>query len=180
MKRKGHHVHYERMMESFFRDNGMLYLAIDEAKRPKLGDVKWKNFDFLVFRKKGFLMVDVKGKFFPYISGKAKNYWENWMTQDDVTFLLKWEKKFAVKNGKAIFCFPYLLNDPEALGKIQALPAFRKSSFTYTWKGNTYALLALEAEVYKKLMKHRSEKYDAVYVSRELFMKKVKPLAYFL
>jgi hypothetical protein len=52
---------------TFLRAKNISHVAIDEAKRPVTVD---KNFEFLVFAKKVFI-VDVKGKQIPYKRGSG-------------------------------------------------------------------------------------------------------------
>lgn len=47
-KRIGRSQHYERMFESMLRENGVLYIAIDETKKPIYDGKSVKNFDFIV------------------------------------------------------------------------------------------------------------------------------------
>ena len=58
---------YEGALEELMIRNRVTYLAINEGKQP-IGPSKEKikNFDFLVFAENRILLVDVKGKKFPY------------------------------------------------------------------------------------------------------------------
>ena len=42
-KRKGATQHYENLIETILRDNEILYIAVDETKRPLYGGKRIKN-----------------------------------------------------------------------------------------------------------------------------------------
>lgn len=105
VKRKGSYSHYELVFERFLRKNNFLYIAINEAKRPVFNGERVKNFDFIVISKIGkIVLVDVKGKQFPYKSGWRENYWENWISLDDGKFLKMWTKIFG-ENSLGVLAF---------------------------------------------------------------------------
>ena len=84
-KRKGLSQHYENFIENIFRDGQILYIGIDETKRPLYANKTIKNFDFIVSSFKGKYLIDVKGKQFPY--GES-GFWENWISKDDIERLM--------------------------------------------------------------------------------------------
>ncbi|MEM2934634.1 MAG: HYExAFE family protein [Methanocellales archaeon] len=172
-KRKGSHSHYELMFESFLREQQFLYIAINEAKRPIFKGEKVKNFDFIVVSKYGkLILMDIKGKQFPYESKLGKNYWENWVGLDDVKFLKMWAEIF---NTTGIIVFPYLIKYKEDEKSFKDI---------FKFKGNSYGIVAIEVNEYHKNSKPRSKAikgtFNAISISRELFSKLAKPISFFL
>jgi hypothetical protein len=97
-KRKGVRAHYEAVFEKILRDSEIPYIAINEFKRPIISGRPIKNFDFIVYSKKCNYLVDIKGKFFPYEYRKRfPNYWENWLSEDDLAGLNLWAENFLGK-----------------------------------------------------------------------------------
>lgn len=172
-KRKGSYSHYELMFENFLREQQLLYIAINEAKRPIFKGERIKNFDFIVVSKHGkVILIDIKGKQFPYESKLGKNYWENWVGLDDVKFLKMWAEIF---NTIGIIVFPYLI-------KYKEDEKYFKNIFKF--KGTSYGIVAIEVGEYHKNSKPRSKSgegtFNAISVSRELFSKLIKPISFFL
>jgi hypothetical protein len=165
-KRKGSTQHYERCFEQILRENGILYLAIDESKRPKYENKTIKNFDFIVSSFNGKYLVDIKGKSFPYREG---GFWENWIKIDDVSGLKLWSSHFNA------FCpllvYPYHIK--KKIYKDQFKDIFR-------YKGNTYGIVAIELSKYYINAKARSKGWGAIYISRNNFKELVKPISYFI
>ena len=57
---------YEAAFETFLKEQGLCYVAVDETRRAVLGDVPVKNLDFIVLAPTGAkLLIDVKGRQFP-------------------------------------------------------------------------------------------------------------------
>lgn len=174
-KRKGKYSHYELMFENYLRKNNLLYIAINEAKRPLYKGERIKNFDFIVISKNGsIVLIDIKGKQFPYTSKYGDNYWENWVRLDDGKYLRMWGGIFR-KGTKAILVFPYLIKRKEDLNQ------FRD---TFSFGRKQYGLVAIEIEKYLDNSKSRSKSgegtFNAISVSRSLFPSLVKPLSYYL
>lgn len=172
-KRKGLYSHYELMFENFLREQQFLYIAINEGKRPIFKDERVKNFDFIaVSKSRKLILMDIKGKQFPYESKLGKNYWENWVGLDDVKFLRMWAEIF---NTIGIIVFPYLI-------KYKGDERLFRDIFKF--KGNSYGIVAIEVDDYHKNSKPRSRSgegtFNAISVSRELFSKLVKPISFFL
>lgn len=168
-KRKGTHAHYELMFEDFLRKNNLLYIAINEVKRPIFKGEKVKNFDFIVVTRKGkFLLIDIKGKQFP--CGSKNNFWENWITEDDAKFLKMWSNKFGRK-ATGIIVYAYnLLNKSNQ----------KQFKDTFVYKKNVYGLVAVDVKTYIKNSKPRSSAFKAIYISRGKFPKLIKSISHFL
>ena len=172
-KRKGSYSHYELMFENFLREHQFLYIAVNEDKRPIFNGEKIKNFDFIVVSKSGkLILIDVKGKQFPYVSKLGKNYWENWVGLDDVKFLEMWAKIF---NTIGIIVFPYLIRYKDDKKLFKDISEFR---------GNSYGIVAIEVNEYHKNSKPRSKHgegtFNAISISREKMPKLVKPISFYL
>lgn len=174
-KRKGSYSHYELMFEDFLRKNNFLYIAINEARRPIFNEEKVKNFDFIVISKsKKLVLIDIKGKQFPYESKLGKNYWENWIGIDDGKFLKMWSKIFGDK-AIGIIVFTY---------KIKYKEDGKHFKDIYTFKKDKYGLVAIEINEYLKNSKPRSKSgegtFNAISISRKNLPKRVRPISYFL
>ena len=71
-------VHYERAVEDFLQCKSVPYLRVDQIKRSAFAGVKHKSLDLLVYPEQGEnILVDVKGRKWPYRSRRTKRYWEN-------------------------------------------------------------------------------------------------------
>lgn len=111
-KRKGKYANYEKIFEDFLRRKKILYIAINEFKRPLFKNKKVKNFDFIINTKRGTFLLEVKGKQFPYVSSSGKNYWENWIVKDDILGLSIWSKKLKLP---AFIVYVYFIKEKEEL-----------------------------------------------------------------
>ena len=88
--------HYERAMEDFLRRQSIPYLRVDEAKRSAFSGTKLKSFDLVVYPEHEYnILVDVKGRKWPYLSRGGKRYWENWVTREDLEDLTRWQGVFG-------------------------------------------------------------------------------------
>lgn len=164
-------IHYEAAFEDYLRKKEIPYIAINEAKRPIVEGKPIKNFDFIVYSNKGEnLLVDIKGKYFPYESWLGKNYWENWIGKDDLEGLRFWQDKFG-KGFKSVIVYPYY---------IKHLDDCSKFSVIHNYKRVNYGLVAITLDDYAQNCKPRSASWDAICVSREIFPRLVKPLTDFI
>jgi len=166
-KRTGLHQHYENMFETQLRTRGILYLAIDERKRPVYDGTSVKNFDFIVSSFNGKFLIDIKGKQFSY--GIHRSGWENWIRPDDISGLKLWANHFNAFTP--VLVYTYLLSD-----------ASFTSQFTdiYKYAGSLYGIVGIELATYFVNAKPRSRSWDAIYVSRRRFPQLVKPISYFI
>ena len=165
-KRIGRSQHYERMFEAMLRDNGVLYIAIDETKKPIYEGKAVKNFDFIVSSFNGKFLVDIKGKQFPY--GK-NGFWENWIKTDDISGLKLWAAHFNA--FIPLLVYPYLVMDK----------SFENQFLDkYHFGGNMYGVVAIELSTYYVNAKPRSPKWEAISISRNSFKNLVKPVSYYI
>jgi hypothetical protein len=141
---------------------------VDETRRVIFSGARIKSFDFLVYPPSGHnLIVDVKGRKFPYDSGGSRRYWENWVSRADLDGLAEWERAFG-KGYRAVLIFTYLLGGPE-----QRWP----EGPAHPFRGQQYAFLSVAAKQYAEHVRTRSGKWNTVSVPAEVFRKLVQPLA---
>ena len=165
-KRKGAGQHYEKLFENELRESGVLYLAIDETKRPIYETTTIKNFDFIVSSFNGKFLIDIKGKKFPY--GRS-SFWENWIKTDDITGLKLWATHFNA--FIPLLVYPYLLMDKSYE---------REFTDIFEFKRHTYGVVAIELSMYYVNAKPRSPKWDAISVPKEKFKTITKPISFFI
>jgi hypothetical protein len=163
---------YETAFEAFLREQGLCYVAVDEARRAVLGDVPVKNLDFIVLGPTGArLLVDVKGRQFPGgPADKPRYVWESWATRDDVDGLTHWQGLFGA-DYRPLFVFMY-----------HVLPTVTLPSETLdVWhhKEETYLLRAVTLEEYRQNMRVRSPKWGTVGLTKGMFEKIVRPFRYY-
>ena len=85
-------VHYEAAFEDFVRSRGWPYVAVNEHRKAIFNGRRIKSFDFLVYRPESDpWLVEVKGRKFPYDYSGGVRYWENWVTQEDLDDLARWQ-----------------------------------------------------------------------------------------
>ncbi len=164
--------HYERAFEAYLQEQGLCYVAVDETRRPWLGDSPVKSLDFIVFGAGGArLVVDVKGRRFPAgPAGRQRRVWESWSTRDDVEGLGRW----AALSGpgyRGLLVFAYHLL-PEV-----ALP--EETEDVWVFSGRRYLLRGVDAEDYEKSMRVRSPSWGTVALPRAAFRALVRPLHHF-
>lgn len=165
-KRKGSHAHYEVMFEDFLRENKILYIAVDEKRRPLTDEGPIKNFDFIVSSFNGKYLVDVKGKDF------SSRPWDNWVHDSDLTGLKVWGNHFNA--FVPLLVIPYLITNPKDVDILKNRSDIRK------FKRQTYGIVAVSLADYYSHAKTRSKKFTAIYVGKEDFLKICKPLSHFI
>lgn len=80
--------HYERAVADFLGTESVPYLRVDEARRSAFAGAKLKSFDLVVYPERGTnILVDVKGRKWPYLNRSGRRYWENWVTAEDLESL---------------------------------------------------------------------------------------------
>jgi hypothetical protein len=161
------HNHYEAAFEDFLRSRGVAYLPVDEQKKAIFAGARIKSFDFVVHAPGGSpWLVDVKGRKFPYIGSHGSRYWENWVTQDDLTGLRHWQEAFG-QRFEPVLVFVYWL-----LGGTGREP----SSDIHAYRNRYYAFLAVNATEYADHARMRSPKWQTLSLSTRLFRKIAHPL----
>ena len=164
-------VIYEAAFEDYLRSAGIPYVAVDEAKKALFAGVRLKSFDFVVYSKGGpNLLVDVKGRRFPYVGRGRRRYWENWVTRDDLDSLGQWEDVFGTGfTGLVVFC--YHLAAPEEAVKFDNLHLFR---------GEYFGMVGVYRSRYREACRTRSRGWGTVYVRAAAFRKIARPVTAFL
>ena len=159
--------HYERAVEDFLRCRSVPYLRVDQIKRSAFAGVKLKSFDLLVYPEQGAnILVDVKGRKWPYQSRGGKRYWENWVTAEDLEGLAKWEEVFGI-GFRAAFVFCYWLTETDNL-PVQ--------SGVHVFDGEKYGFLLVWLSDYTDNMRVRSPRWRTVSVGSGRFRQLAKPL----
>ena len=158
------HILYERVFEDFLRTAGVPYVAVDEAKRALVGDIDIKSADFIVHAPTGDnLIVDVKGKHFPYEHEGRRTYWESWVHVEDLEGLAAWEALFG-ENFQALIVFVYWVKniaDPHVDGDL--------FSTLHRYRDRDYALMAIDCTAYCRRFRSRSRRWKAVDMARADF-----------
>ena len=153
-------VRYEAAFEDFLRTRGVPYVAVDEAKKALFADAALKSFDFVVYSADGpNLLVDVKGRKFPTVSGKQRRYWENWVERGDLHDLARWQEVFG-RDFQAMLVFAYRLGDPGEADKFTDVHLFRQEF---------YAFVAVPADAYARHARLRSPAWQTVTMPARLF-----------
>jgi hypothetical protein len=160
-------VIYEASFEDYLRTTGVPYVAVDEAKKAVFSGVHLKSFDFVVYGRGGpNLLVDVKGRRFPYRGGRR---WENWTTREDLDSLARWEEVFGSGfAGLLVFC--YHLVQPDAAAGFKVVHRFR---------GEAFGMVGVYRQVYADACRTRSRSWDTVAVPTADFRRMVRPIAAF-
>jgi hypothetical protein len=157
--------HYEQAFEHFLRANRVPYVAVDEARKTLLPAHdpldSIKSFDFVVYTAERNLLVDVKGRMFGGRSGSSmcNRRFENWVTEEDVEGLTRWQELFG-DAFQAVFVFIYCLRQqpPDAL--------FEE---VFTFGDRWYVLREAPLGAYRRAMVVRSRKWRTVHVPAEAF-----------
>ena len=162
---------YEAAFEVFLREQGLCYVAVDEARRAVLGDVPVKNLDFIVLGPTGArLLVDVKGRQFPGGPAERPRYvWESWATQEDVNGLTHWQALFGL-DYLPLFVFMY-----------RVLPTVTLDETPDVWryKDEVYLFRAVALDDYRKNMHVRSPKWGTVGLPKGKFEEIARPFRWF-
>lgn len=159
--------HYERAVVDFLHSRSVPYLRVDEAKRSVFGGTKFKSFDLVVYPEcDGNILVDIKGRKWPYLGGGGKRYWENWVTAEDLEGLRHWETVFG-QGFRAAFLFCYWLTEPENVPDQAGI---------YVSGGQKYGFLLVWLSDYMHNMRRRSRRWRTVSVGTARFRELARPL----
>lgn len=160
--------HYDLAFEHYLRAKTIPYVAVDEARKAIHGPLTLKNFDFVVYgAASGNYLIDVKGR---KHAGRSDRHLDNWVTQEDVADMLRWQELFG-SGFTAAFVFLYWCQSqpPDAL--------FQE---IFTFQDRWYALLAVTVRDYQEHLKPRSPRWGTVYCPAESFAKMARPLMTFM
>jgi hypothetical protein len=186
--------HYERAFEEYLRSRRIPYVSVDEARKALLpsGPVSTgtedgpdapgalKSFDFVIYGQDGNLLIDIKGRRVAArgrmnasghggvrVTPATRSRLESWVTQDDVSSLVRWQSLFG-HGFQAAFVFVYwcVEQPPDAL--------FQE---VFEYRGRWYALRAVTLAAYQKVMKPRSLRWRTVDVPSALFEQVSQPFA---
>jgi hypothetical protein len=162
------HIHYEAAFEDYLRSRGIPYVPVDETRKAIFSGARIKSFDFLIYPPgdKPWI-VDVKGRKFPYITEtKAKRYWENWVTDEDLESLTEWSAVFK-EEFEARFVFAYLLSGP---------PDRWPSVPPHGYLDDSYAFISVNLPDYAKHCRRRSGRWNTVSVPLARFREILGPI----
>lgn len=160
--------HYDLAFEHYLRAKQIPYVAVDEAKKALHGAASLKSFDFVVYAASGpNLLIDVKGR---KHSGRSHKSFDNWVTQQDVGDLERWEEVFG-QGFKSALVFLYWCETqpPDAL--------FQE---IFCFNDRWYAVLAVPIAEYRLHMKVRSPRWNTVQVPAAEFARMARPLSQLL
>jgi len=164
--------HYEAAFEAYLQWHRLCYVAVDETRRSRLGDLRVKNLDFIVHGTGGLgLLVDIKGRRYPGgPPGKPRRVWESWATLDDVDGLARWEQIFG-QGYCGLFVFAYRLAadvaPPQDLGDL------------WEFRGQRFLLRAVTVDDYRDRQRVRSPRWNTVALSSVDFQATARPFRYF-
>ncbi|HNQ21964.1 MAG TPA: HYExAFE family protein [Phycisphaerae bacterium] len=160
------HHHYEAAFEDFLRASGWPYIPVNEGRQAIFAGHRVKSFDFLVYPPgNSAWLVDVKGRKFPYRTGRNRRYWENWVTSADLESLRRWETVFGT-GFQAVLIFAYLLTEDNARLPVSRLHPFRDRQ---------YAFLRVGASEYAAHARVRSSRWGTLSVPGASFRSLLRP-----
>jgi hypothetical protein len=163
---------YEAAFESYLKNQGLCYIAVDETRRACLGETPIKNLDFIVLGATGArLLIDVKGRQFPGGPAEKPRYvWENWSTQEDIDGLGNWQRLFGPEY-LALFVFLYNILPTVALPD--------DTPDVWQFRDATYLLRSIPLSDYQQHLKVRSPKWGTVGLAGADFRRLVRPFRYY-
>ena len=176
--------HYESAFAQFLQSQAIPYLPTQETKRSFAGEQEYgslKNIDFLVMNRgaceslispresqrleSSSWLIDVKGRRFP--SGTAHpQYWRNWVSEDDLLSLSRWETIFGA-GFQGLIVFAY-----DVVG--ERSPVDRSRLFEF--QNRLYAFLGIPLSVYYRECKPLSPQWRTVAMPNAKFRQEVIPL----
>jgi len=160
---------YEAACRAYLRSRRVAHLAVDERRRTLAASESLKNLDFIVASggDSGWL-VDVKGRRFP--SGRRKQFWKNWSTEDDLVSLSRWEQVFG-GGFRGLFVFAYNIWGEWS-------PVDEQELFQYG--GQRYAFIAIRLGDYVAHARQISPRWRTVAMPTVMFRRLARPLTEFL
>ena len=168
-------VHYEKAFEDYLRQERIPYIAVDEAKRSLLPEVDVKNADFIVHAGAGRnLIVDIKGKHFPYSHQGQRTYWESWVHKEDLEGLAIWQDLLG-EGFEALLVYAYWLRnvgDPHVEGEL--------FSTLHRYGNRDYAFVAASMTDFASLQRVRSRSWQAVDLARRDLFEVLRPFGAFV
>jgi hypothetical protein len=160
---KNYHLnHYERAAGNWLRDNGINFLAVDEAKRAAFGGAKIKSFDYLIsLADDEKVVAEVKGRKFKADSVRKLSAFQCWVTEDDIKGLDSWQQVFG-EDYSAAFVFAYVLDNVDV--ELDGINA-------YEYEGRRYLFFLIMLKDYFQNMRTRSAKWKTVTLASKVFGK---------
>ena len=152
--------HYEASFEAYLRRHRLCYIAVDESRRPILGESPVKSLDFIVFGENH--VASGGGRERPRFPagrpGKQRRVWECWSTREDIDGLRRWVDLWgAGYQGLLVFSYHIL--------PCVELPADTED--LWTWRSRRY-LLRGGGQRLERHMRVRSPKWGTVTLPRRL------------
>jgi hypothetical protein len=152
--------HYEKAFESWLKDNGIQYLAVDQQKRAAFSRSKIKSFDFLFYAPdSNAYIAEIKGRKFTSKTFAAFGSLPNWITVDDVKGLESWVEIFG-KKYQGLFIFVYNLENID-------VDADGREIFEY--RDGRYVFMAVTLDDYQRGKTVRSKKWKTIHLSAEYY-----------
>jgi hypothetical protein len=164
--------HYEAAFEAYLQSEGLCHVAVDETRRPPLGDAPVKSLDFIVFGDHGArLVVDVKGRRFPAgPPSRPRRVWECWSTREDIDGLVRWAE-VSGDDYRGLLVFAYHLGKDVRLAD--------DTPDLWPWRGRRYLFRAVDVDDYREHMVTRSPRWQTVTLPLATYRSLVRPLGYF-
>jgi len=163
--------HYDVAFRAYLRELRIPHVAVDESRRALMRDQSLKSVDFIVSPPGAkSMLVDVKGRRFPSGREGKGNQWENWVTEDDIESLLKWQEIFG-EGFRSALIFVYDLVEPRYAAQFPE---------TFLFRERRYACCGVWADEYRNEMRERSASWGTVTLPRRAFHELRQPLSQLL
>lgn len=151
--------HYELAFEHYIRERRVPYVAVHEARKALLpagsaDGSSLKSFDFVLYGSGRNLLTEIKGR---RLSEAGRL--ESWATQDDVDALVSWERLFGPGFAGALVFVYWCRGQPPA----------PLTEDVFEHKGRWYAVRAILARDYARIMKPRSPRWRTVHLPKAGF-----------
>jgi hypothetical protein len=161
---------YEQAFEGWLAENGVQYIAVDQARRSLLARNRIKTFDFLLYPadhtdilgcgvrgpdSPAVIIAEVKGRQFKGKTLRGRPSLQCWVTTEDIHGLLAWQRRFDQPSepARAVFIFAYRFELPlvETDGRE-----------VYDFADHRYMFYAVALDDYCRCMKTRSPRWRTV------------------